>query len=535
MKLFSISICLMLAALGAFYVPVSFSVDGFGLVVNPGGLRTVRAAEAGVVHHFPSEDGRFKPGQIVTTVSDRTADADNALFLGTMNRELAKIESDHLEQTSKILFNLGRDRAKHAATIERLAARIVLKDDTVNVVDALQVFNASNVSDIDTLNEERLSQLAQLEDLVKRSAEKSALPAQKLATMMEDIQGQRLSVITSKGTRFLSDKMVLDMIKTINDLTYSNSIDAAEVDILSDRLDILVTQLRELEVLRQTTRAEAEARYLSKAVLPQVAVSDGVSVDMRTLQASRADVDSADALRLLANSQPISGLSVLIYGIAETGEIILRHGTLDIVVPLPIDSDLMTKRLRAGGVNVTEIFIDQQTIGSVEVLSVFANVSELPNDRLTVVQARARNQDNLPILVTSNIHFPKKHSTGDLRGETQEIVGLLENRHAVALRLGQTVRGSINDTRTGSEITFDAVLLDRESSTVDTKELGIRLGNESLAGKIIKHGVLSQVTIGISPGAAEQIEHLPGAVVHLSFPLARQSLFSFLVAKNAAI
>lgn len=100
---------------------------------------------------------------------------------------------------------------------------------------------------------------------------------------------------------------------------------------------------------------------------------------------------------------------------------------------------------------------------------------------------------------------------------------------------GQKVRGSISDTRTGSDILFDAVLLDRDFSTVDTKELGIRLGNESLAGKIIKRGVLSQVVVGVSESSAQRIDHLPGAVVHLSFPLARQSLFSFLLARNAAI
>ena len=82
---------------------------------------------------------------------------------------------------------------------------------------------------------------------------------------------------------------------------------------------------------------------------------------------------------------------------------------------------------------------------------------------------------------------------------------------------------------------FDAHLLDREYATVDTKELGIRLGNQSLAAKIIKRGVLSQVVVGVDAHSAQQIEHLPGAVVHLSFPLARQSLFSFLLARDASI
>lgn len=535
MKLFSVSVGLLLAALGVFYVPVSFSVDGFGLVVNPGGVRTIRAAEPGIVQHFPSEGGRFQPGQIVTTVTDRAAVAENALLLGTMQRELAKIESDHLERSSKIQLDLDRDRAKRLATMERLAARTGLKDDTESVVTALQAFNADSVSDIDALNAERLSQLAQLEDLVKRSGEISALPAQKLATMMEDIQGERLSVITSKGTRFSSDKMVLDMVKTLNDLTYDNSIDTAEVDILTERLDNLAMQLRELEVLRRTTRDEAEARYLAKAVLPQVAVSDGVSIDMRTLQASRADVEKGDALRLLANSKPMNGLSIRIYGAAETGKLSLRYGSSDIVLSLPVDPDRMTDRLRDGGVSVAHVYVDRQSAGSVDVTSVFVEFAGVPRDRLHVVRTAARDQDGVPVLVTTTINLPKTTEPDNATGEVHEIVGFLENRHAVVLRPGQTVRGSISDTRTGSEITFDAALLDRDFSTVDTKELGIRLGNESLAGKIIKRGVLSQVVVGVSPGSAEKIEHLPGAVVHLSFPLARQSLFSFLLARNAAI
>jgi len=525
----------LLAALCVFYVPVSFSVDGFGLVVNPGGVRTIRAAEPGVVVHFASQGGQYRPGQIVTAVTDRSAVASNELLIGTMRRELAKIESDHLEQVSKLRVEQERDRAKRLATVDRLAARTTLKDDTAAVLAALQAFNNANVTEVDDLNEERLAQLARLEDLVKRSGEISALPAQKLATMMEDIQDQRLSVITSKSTRFSSDKMVLDMIKTLNDLTFDNSIDAAEIDILTGRLDNLTMQMQELEVLRQTTRSEAEARYLAKAMVPQVAVSDGVTVDMRTLQASRADVDKGDALRLLSTGKPVPGLSILIYGRPDTGEVRLRHGNRDIALTLPLDDSRIQTALGDGGLDVAQIHIDRQVIASTDVISVFAELAALPVDRLSVVSTTARGEDDLPILVTTGISLPSRTVPDTTDTSVHEIVGFLENRHAVVLRPGQKIRGSINDTRTGSEIVFDAELLDRDFSTVDTKELGIRLGNQSLADKIIKRGVLSQVVVGVSASSAKQIEHLPGAVVHLSFPLARQSLFSFLLARNAAI
>ncbi|WP_424986609.1 hypothetical protein [Microbulbifer sp. S227A] len=534
MKLFSVSVGLLLAALGVFYVPVSFSVDGFGLVVNPGGVRTIRATEPGIVVHYPSRDGRFLPGQIVTAVVDRTAVANNTLLEGTMRRELAKIESDHLEQVSKLEVDLGRDRAKLVATTERLAARMDLSENTAAVLAALQSFTEDSVSDIDQLNEARLEQIARLEDLVKRSGEVSALPAQKLASMLDDIQGDRLAVITSKGTKFSSDKMVLDMVKTLNDLKYDNSIDAAEVEILTERLDNLKMQMRELDVLRATTRSEAEARYLAKAVVPQVAVSDGLTLDMRTLQASRADVDKSDALRLLATGKDVAGLFALVYGAPVSGAIDLMLGGRSISVPLPADEAAVRRVLGDAGLAIGEVRIDRQTAGSFDLISIFAEFAEPPEARVTVVSTSARAENDLPVLVTTAINLPKPRDA-EMGGDAHEIVGFLENRHAVVLRPGQPVRGSISDTRTGSDILFDAVLLDRDFSTVDTKELGIRLGNESLASKIIKRGVLSQVVVGVSDSSAQQIDHLPGAVVHLSFPLARQSLFSFLLARNASI
>ena len=534
MKLLSVSVGLLLAALGVFFVPVSFAVDGFGLVVNPGGVRTIRALEAGQVLHFPSEDGRFLPGQIVTAVSYADAVAKNGLLEGTLRRELAKIETDHLEKTSKLFLDLERDRAKRAATAERLAARTELFDETSETLLALQEFTTESVTDIADLNKVRLEQLRKLEELVKRSGEVSALPAQRLATMLDDIQTDRLSVITSRGTRFSSDKMVLDMVKGLNDLTYSNSIDKAEVDILTGRLENLEQQMRELDRLRDSQRAEAQASYLAKAVLPQVAIADGVSVDMRTLQASRADVARSDPLRLLTTRDPAPGLSLLIYGVPETGTVLLRHGAAEIELALPAEPKKIAEKMRAGGVDVALVHVDSATVGAIDVFSVFVEFASDPANRLNVLSAKAHDDRDVPVMVAASINLAAANAVHP-EGTTNEIIGFLENRHAVVLRPGQRVRGSISDTRTGAEIVFDAHLLDRDYATVDTKELGIRLGNQSLADKIIKRGVLSQVVVGVDVTSAQQIEHLPGAVVHLSFPLVRQSLFSFLLARNASI
>jgi len=535
MKLFSVSVGLLFAALGIFFVPVSFAVDGFGLVVNPGGVRTIRASEAGMVLHFPSHAGRFQPGEIVSAVVFREAVAENGLLEGTMRREQAKIESDHLEKTSKLVVDLERDKAKRSATAERLAARRELSADSAAVLAELQEFTANSTTDIDDLNAERLAQLRRLEELVRKSGEVDALPAQRLASMMDDIQSERLAVITSKGTRFSSDKMILDMVKALNDLTYDNSIDAAELDILTGKVQALEQQIRELELLRDSQLEEAEARYLAKAVLPQVAVADGVSQDMRTLQASRADVERGDALRLLATEQPAAGLALLIYGTAGEGAVRLSHGNREIELALPADPGRIAAALRGGGIEAGRVFMDHETVGAVDVVSVFAEFDSDPPDRLTVLSARARDSRAVPVMVETSITLNQSIFHQRPEGTTDEIIGFLENRHAVVLKPGQRVRGSINDTRTGAEIVFDAHLLDRDYATVDTKELGIRLGNESLAQKIIKRGVLSQVVVGVDAASAQQIAHLPGAVVHLSFPLSRQSLFSFLLARDDTI
>jgi hypothetical protein len=533
-KLFSVSIGLLLAALGIFFVPVSFAVDGFGLVVNPGGVRTIRASEDGQVLHFRSTDDFFLPGQIVTAVVFGDAVAKNGLLEGTLRRELAKIETDYLDKHSKLLVDLERDRAKRNATIDLLAARQELTRDTSATVAELQSFTTSSTTDIDSLNEERLQQLRRLEDLVKRSGEVSALPAQRLATMLDNIQSSRLAVITSKRTRYSSDKMILDMIKGLNDLIYANSIDAAEIEILTNRLANLELQMQELGALRDTQRTEAAAAYLAKASLPQVAVADGVSVDMRTLQASRADVARTDPLRLLATNDPAAGLSLLIFGIPDSGQVILRHGTETITIDLPASPEQITTAFAAAGIEVTQVYQDRQTIGATEVFSLFIELDRDPPNRLSVYSAQARDERDVPVMINTSIILASSRAVRP-EGTTNEIIGFLENRNAVVLVPGQRVRGSIKDARTGAEIVFDARLLDREFATVDTKELGIRLGNQSLAAKIIKRGVLSQVVVGVDAASAQQIAHLPGAVVNLSFPLARQSLFSFLLARNASI
>lgn len=532
MKLYSLSLGLLLAALGVFYVPVSFSVDGFGLVVNPGGVRTIRAADDGTVVHYPAREGRFQPGQIVTVVLNPAAPAKNALELGTLQREYIKFDSEHLEKTSKLRLDLERDRAKQRATAERLAARVGLMAETETVLTELRSFTANSDADIADLNAERLEELKRLEDLLEKSRELAALPAQRLATMMDTVQSNRLSVITSRGATFSTDRMILDMTKNKNDLEYSISIDDAEIDILAKRIADLERQIQDLDALRDKQKGEAEARYLARLEQPQVAIAGAPSVDMRTLQASRADVLKADALRLLTTDVTPPGLSALIFGSAHTAQARLSVGGKVITLDLMQPAAHIKSTLAGLGVPVRAVIIDDQRAGSTDMRSVFVAL-ERSDAPLRLINAQARDIDAVPLAVRAELTIPDARPSPET--PVTEIVGFLENRHAVVLQQGQSVRGSISDPRSGTDVVFQAHVLERDFSTVDTKELGIRLGSQSLAAKIIKRGVISQIVIGVQDEAAAELAQLPGAVVHLSFPLARQSLFSFLLARDAAI
>ncbi len=531
MKLFSLSIGLLLAVIGVLNIPISFAVDGFGLVVSPGGVSTIRADEQGMVVHFPASDGRFDPGQLVSAVVYADSVAENALLLSTMRRELAGIESDFLEKTSRIQLDLERDLAKQAATVEQLHARNLLITETDAVLNTLLTFAEQSTQDIAQLNEERLVQLSRLEDLVTRSGEVSALPAQRLATMLEEIQSGRLSVITAENSTFSTERMVLDMTRGRNDLVFANAIEEAEIEILEMRILDLRQQLHELENVRGSERAEAEASYLAKSVLPQVTVANGFAVDMRTLQASRADVARGDPLRLMAAGIPTSGLSFVAYGAAETGQIVLGFDGSRLSIPLPASSDAIEQTLRGAGLDVRQVYQDEKSVGAIVVSSLFVQLGTLPEHPVRILDASARDGNDVPLLVTGEVSLSDR--TDEL--ETNQIIGFLENRHAVVLELGQEVRGSINNTRNGTEIVFEGNVINRDFSAVDTEELGIRVGNQSLADKIIRRGVLSQVIVEVDANSVHQVENLPGAVVHLSFPLGRQTLLSLLMGRNAAI
>ena len=223
----------------------------------------------------------------------------------------------------------------------------------------------------------------------------------------------------------------------------------------------------------------------------------------------------------------------MIYGAAAKAEIELTVDGEHVLVDLMQGEEDLAAALQRSGVPVASVSIDTRQAGPSDLRSVFVALTEPPTHPIRLTQARAWTADTMPLMVRAEVTLPDPED--EKSSDITEIVGFLENRHAVVLRPGQTVRGSISDPRSGTDVVFEASVLERDFSTVDTKELGIRLGSQSLAAKIIKRGVISQVVVGVDDVAAAELAELPGAVVHLSFPLARQSLFAYLLARDAAI
>ncbi len=536
MRVFFISLALLLATAGLFFVPISFSVDGFGLVVDPGGVRTIKANKDGRVHHFPSDNGQFGPGDIVSAVTFDDVDAINESQRQIRARDLARIETEHLEDISKIEATLDRDRAKLVATQDRVAARADLIAEAAQLLDNQRAFSLDSAALVADLNEERRELLNRLEDLVRRSGEVSALPAQRLASVLDDIQSDRLSVINSESALFNEDQKLINNARRLHQLNFENSIDTAELEVLANLIRRGEEQLQEQTNLRQKMRDEADARYLQKIELPNVMVAYAPSFDMRRMQSDAADVGRGEALRLLAGQAHPTGLSIVVFGAATSVRIKIRSQGLVTQIELQDRPQDLNTQLATAGVPMRIAGQDARVVGTIPVRSIFlAPTPQGQIEDLVVLDAEAFTESGLPVPMRVGLFQRAKPNPETTDGTVHRIVGFLENRHAVGLQPGTTVRGAVSDVANGAELSFDAELIAREVATVDTNELGVRLGNHSLARKIIERGVLSQIVVAVEGEAANQMKNLQGAVVRLTVPLARKSLFDFLVARNVAI
>lgn len=536
MRLLSISLLWLGAAFAVMFYPVSFSVDGFGLIVSPDGVRSVRARQAGIVQHFTAEGDRFEAGEIVSAVVIEKASTQNALLESAMRGEISKAEADYLERTSKVRLDLERDRAKRSATQARLDVGRSLALEARGNLSALRSHLQISRIDVDALNEERLSQLDRLEELLRLSAEKTAVPEQRLVTMLDNVQSDRLAIISSKEAQFASSRMVMDLAKEVSQLEYTNALDEAELSILSDRVAEQERLLQEQAELRATLIGEARARYAAKLEVPQVYVSGGAAVDMRLLQPSRSEVGRGDVLRTLAEVEPAQGVLLMYYGDVAAGTLTLESSAGRIDVALPLAKSDVLDRLRLQGVMGAELHEDSQKIGAFHVVTEFLEIDQSLLDGMRIVAAQARDTADVPVPVSHEFVRQDTVAATDAKGDSSRaIVGFLENRHAVALRKDQRVWVTVSDPSGGADVRASAHLLDRDFATVDTEELGIRLGNQSLAKKIISRGVLSQVSVAIDPEDLGAVGRLPGALVHLQFPLERRSLLDFILNRNVEI
>lgn len=532
MRYFALAALWLAVSTVALLVPVTFSVDGFGIIVSPDGVRTFRAQERGTVQHFEPEGDAFQPGEIISAVEFGDIRAENQFLLQTLLRDLAKAETDRMESVTRLVTTLERDRAKLDATTKRLSTRRELTNETRTTLEALRRFVVLSEAEADVLNAERETQLNSLEDMLRRSQAVAALPAQRAATMLDNIQQQRLSMISSESGKFSSDRMILDLATDLNELEFENAIDTAEVEILFARVRAYEKQVKDQDSLARSLEQEARTKYLARLKLPQISVAKATLSEMRQIQSDGAEVSKDEALRILAVREPAYGIHLLLLGRPHAGKMVLTLDDKQVAVDLvdlvkaePISSAALENERR-------KIHSFNRRIAGETVFSIFVEVPKNEASGLAVEIHDPQNADGFPIAVRSEV------ISGDAEGAPSNpdaVIGFLENKHAVALQWDQPVFGAVQDVRSGRELRFEGRLLERDFAPVDTAELGVRLGNRSLASKIISRGILSQVSVGVAPQTTEELRALSGAVVHLKFPIARRSLISFLLERNAAL
>ena len=162
MRYFALAALWLAVSTVALLVPVTFSVDGFGIIVSPDGVRTFRAQERGTVQHFEPEGDAFQPGEIISAVEFGDIRAENQFLLQTLLRDLAKAETDRMESVTRLVTTLERDRAKLDATTKRLSTRRELTNETRTTLEALRRFVVLSEAEADVLNAERETQLNSL-------------------------------------------------------------------------------------------------------------------------------------------------------------------------------------------------------------------------------------------------------------------------------------------------------------------------------------------------------------------------------------
>ena len=528
---FSFALGSLFAALGVFVIPVSFSVQGFGMLVSPDGVRTVRSADSGTVHHAePSEDGWFAPGRIVTVIAPAAGGARNAFLLEKLRRDLLEASTKLGEDISKLRAELARQQASHLALGHRVSASTQQAARIMDHRKEVIAFRTKMRAEIESLSEARLSRLRALEDMLHRTGEHGVMPEQQRLEMIQKLYSDRSSTFSGISGGFSTDQQILNLNKELEQLEYALTIDRAEQSIAAARIGEIRTQLTELERLLGLMVQEAESSYLAGIAIPQVTLSIGRWRDLRVVQADRAEVTPNEVVRLIETADRAPG--IYLTSIGEAAELSLMIGvpeaaelTLDMTSPDAVIRDsLASFGWRAGTVSR-----DQLRVGALNIQSIFipldADAAQADFVPPNVMKATARAASDLPLL--ADVYFVE--GSTDKSAETRNIlVGFVENRHALVLSPDQPVHLTLKDSRDSSSIVLTGRLGDTHLSTVDTTELALRLGNESLARKIIARSVLSQVSIILPPNEMRRTEGRRGAVIDLSFPLARQSLFSFL-------
>lgn len=525
MKLLPVSLGLLFLATGMFFIPVAFSVEGFGFVVSTHGLKTVRATMPGNVIHFEPGDKGFEAGQIVTAVVPDEADTKNALALRELRRATVELETAYKETSAQLDMKIARARAKIDATRTRLAARQGLLQKTTSLLNALEEFDSTARYKETALIKERAEHLSRLEEIAEGSIDRELIADRQFVEAIDGIRTGQLSVLSSERSNITSVGRNLNLEREVEDIEYDITIDRSEVDVLTDEIAALRDQLQDAVDIRETGLRKARAHYLVQSIYPQIAIAKGTTTDIRKFQDSYVTVGEHDQLRLLDRRHDASGLSIALVGIPSSGQLTLDHSGQEIALSFPLDPTSLGADLDAAGLTVKSVSVDTATIGRFQLLSYFVALHEPDLADLRFRRADGLDANDVPVKASAMtiIAGPDKQDH-----DTLEIMGFLENQNATALTPGQVVRGSFRDPRNGAQHHFEARLASRESTAVDTDELGIRIGNQSLAKKIISRGVISQVALEVPKPHENGVLNLQGAIVHLNFPLAQQTLFDLL-------
>lgn len=526
MKLLSVSVLLLFATFAFFFIKIPIVASGFGILVGTGGIETIRAEHQGRVTNFASTKGQFLPGEIVTVVHPLDMRRDNDLTFSTFRSEIAKINADHAKKQADISIEEARKRAKYLAVSASIDGLKSLLSKNSKVLQNLKDFSRENDPEIMEIMEDQKDQLENQEKILSDLSQTSLISRQKQASLQEKLQTSRVAVLNSERTLRLSKKSEFDLEDNIEKLKYELTTGIAEKEALASEAQALHRELIDLRALNEIQLEESRNKYLSKKVYPQVEIAKGRVGDIRALSPDLSVVNYGEPLRLIEGSQSTNGLSIIAFGIPASGFIELSYEEKKVSLSMPIEESNVRSEFEKIGWRVKHLWSHDYYVENAPIVSWYVEFDVATKNVPSGTNASVLSSKGDPIFV--QINQLRNLVPGDQPKEYR-VIGFLENEISAGLSKHQLVKGRFKDSASGRNLFFEARVLNRENRAVDTEELAKRLGNRSVAQKIISKGIISQVNLKLEENSGAELIDKTGAVVNLKFFFTRQSLFEFLV------